>query len=143
MPIHLQTLQPLDANGNPLTTLYFQDLTGEPLLSSERVEILSRRGVDGVGLRAVGSIPEPFQLLGTAYQESFAKAKDASQTLRNLIGHQYGTRLTLNSVNWGTFDVLSALSDPPQAVFAVVGAIIPNPQVFQRYAITMIERTAS
>lgn len=141
MPVHTYKIESLDDGGLAEDTYNFQDLIGEPQLSSKRIEILSRRGVDGVGLRDVGSIPEPFQLLGIAYFVDFAAAKDGADLLRALIGHTYGCRLTINSVDWGVFDVLEVRPEPARACGAVVGSLVENATCVQRCILTLIERT--
>lgn len=143
MPAQTYKIERLDDVGNPEAayTYNFQSLTGVVLLTSTQIEVITRRGIDGAGIRDIGSRPAPFTLRGMAFHQSFTDAKAAIAALEALKGHQYGVRLTKESINYGAFDVVAVVeAGNPRAVGAVAGALIANPTVRQRYAITLLER---
>lgn len=142
MGVHTYKIERLDDTGTPegAYTYEFQDLVGTVVLASEKIEILRRRGVDGSGLRAVGSIEDPFGLRATWFEASWSDAKDKIAALKALKGHLYGVKLTKDSLDYGTFDVVEVAEQPPRAVTAVAGSLVANPQVIQRAMITLIDR---
>lgn len=146
MPVHTQEIAVLDNVGNPVgaQTFGFVDLVGVPILASASVEVLARRGVDGVGLRVGGTRPQPFTLQSVAYPASFSIAKSVIANYKATKGAEYGVRLTLNSVVYGTFDVIAVEEkSPPRAVLVKVGGQAGLDGVRQACAWTLIERTGA
>ena len=114
---------------------------GKVLLPSKQIEVLVRRGVDGTGIREVGSLAGPFTLRGSAFHASHADAKDAIESLEALKGHDYGIKLTKKSIDYGRFDVVEVMElDDPRDVAAAAGALIANPAVLAIYSITLLHR---
>lgn len=131
MPVHTNSIAVLASNGSAASTQLFQDIRGTPKLASQQVEVLRRRGVDGVGLRNLGEQGEPFPLLCYQFLANYATAKTAVVNAQALQGDgaEYGIRLTKDSVDWGVFGVIRVDEVLIRAVGAVAGSLVANPGV--------------
>lgn len=119
MALLTQEIAELDSGGSKVGggTYTFQDLTGTVVLQSTVLESFSRRGVDGAGVRVIASHPRPFTLTSTSYEDSFSDAKTAIANYKGLKGKAYGVKLTKDSIDYLTFDVLEVEeSQPPRSV---------------------------
>jgi hypothetical protein len=108
MSLLLQQIAELDSSEDEVEegTYTFIRLVGTPILPRKEAEILERRGVDGMGIRFVGTKARPFQLQTLNYLASFSAADAALEDYQALIAKQYGVKLTKNALEVGIFDVI-------------------------------------
>ena len=132
MPVHTNKIELLDSGGSATETVLYQDIRGNFEYARNQVEVLRRKGVDGVGLRDIGSRGIEFTFSTVQYATSFGNATTVIQSAQSLIGSgaPYGVRIMQHSSNQGVYRVLGVRSvPPPRAVGAVAGSLIANPQV--------------
>lgn len=120
----------LDATGSATATQQFQDLLGITTWERMQVELLTRPGVDGVGVRELGSRGTPFEIVTLEYRTSLSAARTAAEAYQDYIGSgaPYGVRVTQADVDQGVFGVLDVrLAAQPHAIATAVGSLIANP----------------
>lgn len=90
---------------NSIGAQTFAELTGAVGYRNEEIEIFHRAGVDGVGIRYLGSRQRPFELVSKRYHATFAAAHTAIETTYPaLIGTSVA--LVMKDENHGNFYVL-------------------------------------
>lgn len=128
LPVH--KLEILDNAGSPASEQKFQDIIGVPDWEKVTIETFRRPGVDGVGLRELGTTAGEFTIATLEYRDSLASARTAAEAYLAYIGSgaQYGVRLTMADVVMGDFAVVGvALAQQPQAIGTAVGSLIASP----------------
>lgn len=129
MALLTQKIAELNAAGAEVGggTHTFQDLIGQVVASSNELETFRRRGVDGAGVRVLANSPRPFTLQSTSYEDSFSDAKDAIAAYKELKGKEYGVKLTKDSLDYGSFDVIAVEeSGPPRQVLVKQSGVATN-----------------
>ena len=121
MPIHT----------NSIGIHTFEDLKGNVQKRGEQLQRFVRPGIDGAGYRMTGARTNPFSLISVHYVLSHTAAKDALEAYQLLID-QDPVVLIQNSVNHGTYKVLSVQQISSFAVTASVGTLIADAEVLQR-----------
>lgn len=119
----------------------FNDLVGALTTAQERVEILARPGIDDHGLRLLGQVGEPTQLLTAKYVLDIATANTKLLAYQTLIGQEYGVAIYQASVKHWPYDVLAVqFAEQPRQVAKVVGNVTGTEQVRMVCRWTVIPR---
>lgn len=112
---------------NFINTFPFTLMLGEaPVPQGQRVEVLSRPGLNGQALRLLGESGGPFELITVNDTATGAEATQLYADLRQLVGQRV-------SIMWNSvalvpqFDVLDcrAINDTPRIVVGMVGGLNP------------------
>lgn len=144
MALLTQKIAELNAAGSEVEagTYTFQDLIGQVLASSNQIETFKRRGVDGSGIRVLNSSPPTFTLRSTTYLDSFSDAKDAIAAYKELKGKEFGVKLTKDSLDYGSFDVIAVeeVGQPRQVLAKLSGVATTAAKVRQVCSWTLQER---
>lgn len=90
---------------NTIGAQAFAELAGAVSYTTEEIEVFSRAGVDGIGIRLLGSRPKPFTLISKRYHATFAAAHTAiGTTYPAMIGTSVA--LTIKDEGLGNYYVL-------------------------------------
>lgn len=107
---------------NSIDIYVFQDLVGTIYISQQKVEILEREGVSGLGFRKCGTRGVPFEMKSITYHADFSAAATAMAAYTTLVGSGLVT-IVRNDIGIDGFVVLSVSeASPPQALINVAGA---------------------
>lgn len=144
MPIHTYRIELLNSAASAATTYNYQSIKGNVDNARLRVELLTRLGIDGVGIRELGNAGQPFAIEAVEHLENFGQVKTAIETYQALIGSgaEYGVRVTQHSVVQGVYGVLDVQPrrGSPRALAAVAGSLLVNPQVELRTVWTLVNQ---
>lgn len=113
---------------NSIKTFTFDDLVGALPLRQEKLEIFTRPGIDGPGARKLGQQGGRSTLKTVRFCEDWQDAEDTLVNYQELPG-QNAVAIVRNSINHGTFLIVSVREVKVQAVSNAVGTLVTDPQV--------------
>lgn len=112
---------------NSIDSFVFWDLVGTIFISQQKIEILEREGVSGLGFRKCGTRGKPFELKSITYHDDYLGAATALASYAALVAGGLVT-IVRNDIGLTGFKVLEVSeATPPQALVAVAGS--PGSQV--------------
>ncbi len=113
---------------NSIGEFEFLQMDGTPFYPQERLELIERAGVDGVGVRRLGEAGKPFEITTTNYEVSYATARSKMELYKWMVGDG-PVELVRHSVAEGYFVVLGVAESQRFPIFNSIGGLYGNEEI--------------